>query len=319
MDATLEFGQPASIGFGGSNGGNMGGTGPNQQTGGGATAVDSRTDAVAGVDANGSRVLVFPELPTSNGMSATAIVGGGQRFGPGFGPACLVGQFAVVGYNNTNTSGLFAPTASNLCFPAGATFDAQGNLWVADSGNARALRYSPNAKQHRFIGQLTANLVIGQPGFNSSAPAVTANGMFQPQDIHFDPRGNLWVADTANGRMLRYSPPFSNGMAADMVIGQRGFNSTTVAAGPNSGVSGVTCVTDQSTLCSPIAFGFDATGNLYVSDFDQCRVLIFNAPLSSGMPATVVIGQPDFTSTQIVKPPNVNGTGYYFTAGIAVN
>ena len=36
----------------------------------------------------------------------------------------------------------------------------------------------------------------------------------------FDGSGNLWVADAFNQRVLEYTPPFSNGMAASLELGQ---------------------------------------------------------------------------------------------------
>ena len=52
--------------------------------------------------------------------------------------------------------------------------------------------------------------------------------------LAFDAGGNLWVTDTANNRVLRYPvnalKAAVNGLAADLVVGQADFTSTTGAA-----------------------------------------------------------------------------------------
>jgi sugar lactone lactonase YvrE len=93
----------------------------------------------------------------------------------------------------------------------------------------------------------------------------------------------LWVADTDGDRILRFSPPFTNDKAADMVIGQRDFTTSI-------------CGVDAQTLCHPRDLAFDSSGNLWVVDSDNNRVLVFLAPLVNSEAAALVIGQADFTS-----------------------
>src|SRR5512136_1839618 len=69
----------------------------------------------------------------------------------------------------------------------------------------------------------------------------------------------------------------------DRVFGQPDFTSSA------SGVS-------DHALSSAAGVALDLSGNLYVADTLNNRVLVFNAPLSSGENAAVVLGQPDFTS-----------------------
>ena len=96
-----------------------------------------------------------------------------------------------------------------------------------------------------------------------------------------DTLGHLFVSDTDGDRILRFSPPFSNGMAADMVIGQRSFTTSI-------------CGVDASTLCHPRGVALDASGNLFVADSNNNRVLVFEAPLTSGESASLLIGQAAF-------------------------
>ena len=64
---------------------------------------------------------------------------------------------------------------SNAAFRTALFFDAQGNLWVTDSGNNRVLRYpAASLGEGAQLGP-PANLVIGQPDFLTTAPlAVSA-------------------------------------------------------------------------------------------------------------------------------------------------
>src|SRR5581483_10617028 len=84
--------------------------------------------------------------------------------------------------------------------------------------------------------------------------------------------GAVWVVDTANARVVRYSPPFTSGMAADLVIGQPGFYETNTAMGPRG-------------LAGPNAIYVDPpSGEIFVGDNSNYRVL--------GFPLGSAIGQP---------------------------
>ena len=174
--------------------------------------------------------------------------------------------------------------SQQLCHPVGvAVNDANGLLFVADGDNNRGLIW-PSASG--FTNAQAASLVLGQPDFNigrKCSGGTTASTICDPNSAAFDANGNLWVTDTDGDRILRFSPPFTNDMPANMVVGQR--NLTTSI-----------CGNDAQTLCHPRDLGFDASGNLWVVDSDNNRVLVFLAPLGTSEAASLVIGQPDFTS-----------------------
>src|SRR5204863_8389040 len=86
--------------------------------------------------------------------------------------------------------------------PLGLAVDAgTGNLYVADSGNSRVLRFpSPFANPTR----VEPDAVYGQPGFTTNAPGASASLMNRPRSVTVDGGGNLWVADTGNHRVIRF-------------------------------------------------------------------------------------------------------------------
>lgn len=209
-------------------------------------------------DRNGDRVLEF-KPPFTNNMLATLVIG------------------------QTNfMSQCPCTTRYQLSGPEGLAFDKSGNLWVADEQNNRLLEYKPP-----FSIGMNANIVIGQPNFNTGTPFTNQSRLDQPDGVAFDSSGNLWVSEFNNNRVLMFKPPFTSDMLASLVIGQNDFDSGSYNEGG---------VISQTGLNSPAALGFDGSGNLWVADQNNNRVLMFTPPFSKGMKANLVLGQPDFTT-----------------------
>src|SRR5207249_3870469 len=145
----------------------------------------------------------------------------------------------------------------------------------------------------------TADLVIGQPDFRRSLLNYPSNdpdkpnaqGLFLPVGLAIDSAGNLFVADTGNGRVLRFPRPFDqpqpNFPSADLVVGQSSFTATKVID------------PTPRTMRSPYGLAFTSDGGLLVSDSVLNRVLFFSGKSQdfvNGMPASKVFGQPDYGS-----------------------
>jgi hypothetical protein len=168
-------------------------------------------------------------------------------------------------------------SATNLSGPGQIAFDAAGDLWVADSSNNRVLEFP--APLH--TGEV-ASLVLGQPNFDSSSGTTTATGMDSPLGLAFSPSGDLWVADLLSCRVTEFVPPFHDGMAASVVIGQ-------------SSLTTSTCGHTASTNDGPEQLAFDPAGDLFVADWLNNRLLEFTPPLTTGMSASAVLGQSTLT------------------------
>jgi hypothetical protein len=182
----------------------------------------------------------------------------------------------------------------------GVSVDPSGNLWVADTFNSRVLRFPP--------GQSEADLVLGQPDFSSNvvtheivAMGIDApfNRMVAPTIARVDPdSGELYVIDEYPGgfpaRLLVFTPPFSDGMAASRRIlprqqlagdfsgGYRWTHATGLVFNPYKSTEWI----DPDTQEHPYSDGL-----LWVHDGYK-RVLL----LDSDGEILLAIGAPDLTS-----------------------
>ena len=181
-------------------------------------------------------------------------------------------------------SGAPATTATGLSGPTGLAFDQAGNLWVGDLFNNRVLEY---LKGSGFTTGQAASIVVGQSDFTSSGFATTATGLKGPTGLALDQAGNLWVGDLFNERVLEYlkGSGFTTGQAASVAIGQSDFTSSGAA-------------TTATGLTLPDTVAFDLSGNLWVADYGNNRVLEYlkGSGFTTGQAASVVIGQSDFVS-----------------------
>jgi sugar lactone lactonase YvrE len=241
----------------------------------GAIALDSAGSLFV-ADAGNCRVIRF-DAPFSTGMSAD-LVFGQPNLTSGSCPTSV--SATSLGESIPLGNGVFGiPVISVVS-------DSSGDLWVADSEFHRVLEYKPPSSNG-----MAAVLAIGQVDLNSGSPnqggsTPTDATLLIPVGLAFDPSGNLWIVDHGNSRVLEFKPPFSTGMAASMVLGQVGFNH----GSPNQGGA-----TGANTLNYTLGATFDAAGSLWVADALNHRVLEFQAPFTTNMNASLVLGQVDFT------------------------
>jgi sugar lactone lactonase YvrE len=211
-------------------------------------AVDSSGNLYV-ADQQNSRVLYYPAGSTT----ATRVYG-------------QMGSFTGGAGNNGGIS------ANSLSAPYGLALDSSGDLYVADFGNYRVLYYPS--------GSTTATRVYGQGGSFTTNTAnnggISANSLNLPIAVVLDSNGNLYVADQSNNRVLFYP---SGSTTATQVYGQAG--SFTTKTSDNGGVT-------ANSLSFPNGVALDSSGNLYVADGTNSRVLFY---LSGSTTATRVYGQ----------------------------
>jgi secreted PhoX family phosphatase len=180
--------------------------------------------------------------------------------------------------------------AAGLGSPAGVAFDSHGDLWVADFSNGRVLEYTPP-----FTTDEAASLVIGQSSFTTSTATTSATGMYGPVGIAFDSHGDLWVADSGNNRVLEYAAPLTSGEAASLVIGQSSFTAENEA-------------TNATGLGYPVGVAFDSSGDLWVADNGNNRVLEYAGPSTSSVSSSTVSSQSSSMMTSLSSTSILSGS-----------
>jgi len=128
-----------------------------------------------------------------------------------------------------------------------------------------------------------ASFVMGQADFTGMDYATARNRVRTPVGVATDGI-HVAVADTLNNRVLLYnSIPTTNGVNADVVLGQPDFTTNTPGIGPDH-------------FRAPQGVWIQ-DGRLFVADSSNNRVLIWNSlPTTNDKPADVVLGQPNFTT-----------------------
>lgn len=154
------------------------------------------------------------------------------------------------------------PTHKGLLNPLGVTVDNEGRVYVADAGNSRLLRF-PKPNFDNPANGPDADLVLGQANFESKNTSATQATLNQPHGVAITRAGAIVVSDRVQNRVLYFAPPFTNGMAASKVIGQSSF------VNAESGNAG-------NRLNSPRGMVTDGDNRLYLADFNNNRVQIFN-------------------------------------------
>ena len=231
-------------------------------------------------------------------------------------------------------------SASCISSVTDLAFDASGTGWIADGTLKRVLRF-PGIK----VGQVptsnqTADLVIGKADFETPTNgSCQLCALYDPVQLAFDSSGALWVADQNGPSIIgsppmlhRFSPPFSNGQPADLIIpgpwggGGMVFDTTgnlwtaspyscgsvleystpfsaniqpTIVLGQTSATSCITAP-GPNVLNGVQGLAFGPDGSLFVGDHASNRIAIFKPPFQTFMNASIVIGQPNLTSFESV-------------------
>lgn len=112
-------------------------------------------------------------------------------------PAGVISTVAGTGTHGYNGDDRSATSAA-LNRPRGVVVTASGELYILDQGNQRVRKVSAGV-----ITTVTGN---GKAGFNGDGIAATTAQLNNPSGIAVDLAGNLYIADTGNGRIRKVSP-----------------------------------------------------------------------------------------------------------------
>lgn len=230
-----------------------------------------------------------------------------------------------------------AATASSLCsIPedqtspneggsyANMAIDTEGNLYVGDFDNNRVLKYIKPFETdtvadevwgqadfsgvwcNRVVGSATNRYAgLGKPQNNTFCFRSPFNKAFGT-GVDIDAGGNLWVTDSTNHRVLRFSKDTTTGViskTADLVLGQPDFTSFNGGSALNQ-------------MYSPVAIRVATSGKVYVADSINNRILVFDPPFNNGQTASGIFASNVKSPTGLEFDPSgegiwVNDTGNY--------
>ena len=196
--------------------------------------------------------------------------------------------------------------------PSGIALDANGNLYVADTGNNRIRKVTPDG---------VATVAGGATAGNTDGPGEQArfNG---PMGVAVDQNGNMFVADTYNDRIRRISPEgavssvagagtpgFADGDAntslfdtpcgivvttdGTLIVADTG-NDRLRKITPDGNVSTWDVKVNGEDLSNPIGLALTHDNYLYVTELDRSRVI----QIAPDGTAHVIAGVPRFADDQ---------------------
>lgn len=232
-----------------------------------------------------NRVLVFDPVPTTNGASASLVIGQ-----PDFASS------------EPNRGG--AASALTLNQPIGIGTNGV-SLFIADTSNNRVVVWDSIPT---VVDQL-ATSVLGQSEFDATGAGATASGMNAPRAVAVGGTA-LFVADGANHRVLRFeATTIESGVDATAVLGHDDFDGTAANDGESSPAA--------DTMRFPNDLVSDGT-SLWVADTGNNRVLEWSTLPTEPTDSDAVYGQVDATSALPNGKP-IDGSGVDSPRGLCVS
>ena len=157
----------------------------------------------------------------------------------------------IAGTGGEGYSGDGGPAiAAQLNYPQGLALDGAGNLYIADSGNGRIRRVDASGAIRTIAG-------TGEEGLSGDGGPAIAAQLNYPQGLALDGAGNLYIADSGNGRIRRVD--------ASGAI-------RTIAGTGEEGSSGDGGPAVAAQLKFPSGVAVDSSGNVYIADWGNHRI-----------------------------------------------
>ena len=115
---------------------------------------------------------------------------------------------------------IYFSTHVHNCNCSLSTFDSSGNLWLAEPGNNRVVKYPvDNLGMYGYYTIALGQYNLGSTWKNNGG--ISSTSLSSPNGLAFDSDGNLWVADFGNSRILKYPEAnLATGGAATVALGQ---------------------------------------------------------------------------------------------------
>jgi hypothetical protein len=211
-------------------------------------------------------------------------------------PAGLVTTFAGnIAGGSLNGIG----TAASFSSLQGIATDADGNVYVADSGNQLIRKITPAG----VVSTLAGSGVAGA----DNGPAASAS-FHSPIGVAVDAAGNVYVADVFNNMIRKITP---NGIVSTLAgSGGRGYDNGAGAT---------------ATFTSIKRIAVDGSGNVYVGDFTTIRKITPDGVVSTlagrstpeiGGHDTIVDGKGSEASFSVADGISVDGAGNIYVGDL---
>lgn len=159
---------------------------------------------------------------------------------PRLGESVLVAGSMAAGYVGDGVS----PDRARFQNPAAVARDIAGNLYIADTGNQRIRKITPDGAVLTVAGN-------GLRGWSGDGGAAIAARLNNPVGVAIDNNGNIYIADTGSNRIRKVDP---SGVIA------------TIAGTGERGVSADGTEAVKSPIDTPTWLAVDRDGALYFSE-----------------------------------------------------
>jgi RHS repeat-associated protein len=172
-------------------------------------------------------------------------------------------------------------TAALLSTPAGVAVDAGGNLYIADQGNdvIREVAYAAHTQWARAMAAGNIYTVAGNSGIGGAATGdgglATSAALSMPDSVATDPAGDLFIADTQNGRIQEV--PAGNGTQWSQSMTAGHIYTVAGSAAGLPGESGDGGPATSALMDQPAGMAIDNLGNLFTADSSFVREMVSSA------------------------------------------
>jgi trimeric autotransporter adhesin len=156
----------------------------------------------------------------------------------------MAGEDGTTGYSGDGSDD--ATTGATFNSPEGVDVDANGNIYIADTGNNVVREVTPSG----YVSTVAGDGIAGYSGDGGLATSAELNA---PWGVAVDTNDNLYIADTGNNVIRVVSPIFHY--------------ITTVAGNGTAGYTGDGGQATSAELNAPIGVWADDYGDFSIADY----------------------------------------------------